>query len=103
MVDIYIGAEIERLLAIRNAWMASSGRSALYTGPQLNSYTKIFGGRLIAEMAQVLGPYAFIDDEEWGLEESMFEIGERGGILLAPGGTPEAAKILMARALGIGR
>lgn len=103
VVDIYIGAEIERLLAIRNAWLASTGRRSLYTGPQLNSYTKMFGGRLIAEMAQVLGPYALTNDEDWGLEDSMFEVAQRGGICCAPGGTPEAQKIIIARALAIGR
>ena len=88
---------------MRNAWLASSGKSAFYAGPQLNSYTKIFGGRLISEMAQVLGPYTLTNDEEWGLDEGMFEVAQRGGICCAPGGTPEAQKIIIARALAIGR
>ena len=102
-VDIYIGAEIERLFSIRNAWLASSGKRAPYAGPQLGLYSKIFGSRLVTEMAKILGPCAFTDDAEWGLEEGMFEVGQRAGVCFAPAGTPEAQKIIMSRALAIGR
>jgi hypothetical protein len=67
------------------------------------SYSKMYGARIIADMAKVLGPYALTDDDEWGLDESIFEVGQRGGLCLAPGGTPEATKIIMSRLLGIGR
>ena len=99
VVDIYIGAQIERLFGMRNA----CGVGAPYAGPQLQLYSKNFGTRLIADMAAVLGPYVLTDDPEWGLEEDIFEVTERGGICLAPGGTPEALKIVMSRALAIGR
>ncbi len=103
LVDIYIGAQIERLLAIRNAWLACSGRQAPYAGPQLGLYSKMFNSRLVADMAKVLGPCAFTDDAEWSLEGGMFEVGQRAGVCFAPGGTPEAQKIIISRALGIGR
>ena len=103
MVDIYIGTQIERLFAIRNVWLLSSGRRAPYAGPQLGLYSKMFGGRAITNMAKILGPYAFTDDAEWNLEDCMFEVGQRGGVCFAPGGTPEAQKIIISRALGIGR
>jgi len=54
-------------------------------------------------MARVLGPFALTDDDEWGLEENIFEVGERSGVCIAPGGTPEALKIVISRALRIGR
>ena len=66
-------------------------------------YSKMFATRLIANMAEVLGPYNFTDDVEWGLEEDIFEVGQRGGLCLAPAGTPEAMKIIISRALAIGR
>jgi hypothetical protein len=103
VVDIYIDAEIERLFATRNAWLASSGRRAAYAGPQLTLYSKMFGLRLIANMAKVLGPYTLTDDAEWSPEKSMFEVVQRGGICIAPAGTPEAHKINISRALAIGR
>jgi len=98
VVDIYIGAQIERLLAIRN-----SGRPLRGGGPQLMMNTKNLGARLAAVMASVLGPYAFTDDAERGLDEGIFELGERGGVCFAPGGTPEAMKIIISRGLAIGR
>ena len=84
---------------MRNA----AGMGGPYAGPQLAVYQKMFGARFIADMAKVLGPYALIDDTEWVLDEGIFEVGQRCGICLAPGGTPEAMKIIISRALGIGR
>jgi len=99
VVNIYLGAQIERLLSMRNL----SGGQAPYTGQQLTLYSKMFGTRFIADMAKVLGPYAFTADTKWSLDDSIFEVGERCGICLAPGGTPEALKIGISRALAIGR
>jgi len=103
VVNIYVGAQIERLLSLRNAWLPRSGRRTPHAGPQATLYQKMFGGRLVADMARVLGPYALSDDTEWGLDEGIFEVSERSGICFAPGGTPEALKIIISRALGIGR
>ncbi|MFC2005364.1 acyl-CoA dehydrogenase family protein [Chloroflexota bacterium] len=103
VVDIYIGAQIERLFSMRNHWLAQSGRRVPYTGMQLLVYSKMSGTGMITDMAEVLGPYAFIDDAEWGLDEGIFEVGQRCGVCLAPGGPPEGQKIVMSRALGIGR
>ncbi len=54
-------------------------------------------------MAKVLGPYALTNDDEWGLDESIFEVAQRAGMCFAPAGTPEAMKIIIARALAVGR
>ena len=103
VVDVYIGAQIERLLATRNAWLPRSGMRVRHAGPQLQVYSKMFGARAAANMASVLGPYAFADDAEWGLADGMFEVAQRGGVCFAPGGTPEALKIVISRGLAIGR
>jgi hypothetical protein len=87
-----------RLFSIRNA----AGKAGRYGGPQLQLYTKMSGGRLIANMAKVLGPYVLTDDEEWGLDDNIFEVGQRAGLCFAPAGTPEASKIIISRGLGIG-
>ena len=99
VVNVYIGAEIERLNGIRNM----GGRGGMYGGPQAQLHTTNFGTRFIADMAAVMGPYALVDDEEWGLENGIFDMAERCGICLAPAGTPEALKIVISRALSIGR
>jgi alkylation response protein AidB-like acyl-CoA dehydrogenase len=103
VVNVYIGAQIERLLALRNVWLPRSGKRVPYAGPQLSVYQKMFGGRLTGDVARVLGPYALTDDPRWGLAEDIFEVAERAGLCFAPGGTPEALKIVISRALGIGR
>ncbi len=103
VVSIYIDAQIERLWSMRNAWIAISGGYAPYAGPQLLLHQKMFGCRAITEMAKVLGPYALTDDKEWTLKDDMFEVIERGGLCTAPGGTPEAQKIVISRGLRIGR
>ena len=99
VVNIYIGVQIERLYAIRNA----DGKGGAYGGPQSVLYSKLFGTTFIADMAEVLGPCALADEGEWCLDEAIFEVGQRCGICLAPGGTPEAMKIIISRALAIGR
>lgn len=103
VVDVYISAQIERLWILRSAWQPPSGRQAPYTGPQLELYSKMFGSRLISDMAKVLGPYAFTDDSEWELGEGILELGQRYGLAFAPRGTPEAIKTIISRALAIGR
>ena len=101
VANIYVGEQISRALSIRN----SGGMGGAYGGPQSTWYQKMFGTRAIVDMVRVLGPYSFIDEdeEEWLLDAGEFEIGQRCGICLAPGGTPEAMKIIMSRALSIGR
>ena len=103
VVDVYIGAEIQRLWGVRNSWLSGSGIRAPYAGPQLGLYTKILGGEVIADIAKVLGPYTFTEGTDWGLEEDLFEVVQRGGVCFAPAGTPEAQKIIVSRALAIGR
>jgi len=103
MVDVYIGGEIERLFATRNAGLNRSGIRAPYSGPQHSLFLKMFGTEATAKIARVLGPRALTEDDEWGLAEDLFEVGERSGVCIAPGGTPEALKIVISRALRIGR
>ncbi len=103
LVNIYIGTEIERLFTIRNAWLPRSRMRVPYAGPQLSMYEKILACRLTADMAKVLGPYALTDDPELSLEDDIFEVAERSGVCTAPGGTPEALKIIISRGLRIGR
>jgi alkylation response protein AidB-like acyl-CoA dehydrogenase len=99
VVNVFIDAEIMRLFSIRNA----AGKGGRYGGPQLQLHTKMSGARLISNMAKVLGPYTLTDDEQWGLDDDIFEVGQRAGLCFAPAGTPEASKIIISRGLGIGR
>jgi len=103
VVDVYISDQIDRLLNIRNADFIRRGVRAPYSGPQQSLYLKMFGTEITAKIAQVLGPYALTDDETWGMADDLFEVSQRSGLCIAPGGTPEALKIVISRALRIGR
>ncbi len=99
VVNVYIGAEKERLYSIRNA----GGKGGVYGGTHLQLYSKMFALTLLHEITKVLGPYALTSDDQWGLDDSLFEVGQRGALCLAPMGTPEITKIVIARLLAIGR
>jgi len=99
VVDTYIFAKLERAFSLRNA----GGMGGAYGGPQLMLYQKRSGAKFGADMAAVFGPVALTDDPDLTLDEGIFEIGERCSICQAPSGTPEAMKILISRALAIGR
>ena len=103
VINVYIGSEIQRLWGLRNSWLSGSGIRAPYAGPQLGLYTKMFGGQMIADIAKVLGPCTFTEGTEWGVEDDLFEVTQRAGLCFAPAGTPEAQKIIISRALAIGR
>jgi alkylation response protein AidB-like acyl-CoA dehydrogenase len=103
LANIYIEYQTIRLFTLRNAWLLSSGQREPGRGPQVNLYAKEQGNRLSSEIAELFGPYALVDDGEWGMEDGFFEIGQRGAIQTAAAGTPEAMKIIISRALSIGR
>jgi len=103
MVEAYIGGQIERLFYMRNAGLPRAGRRAAYAGPQTTLFTKNLGLNMTSYLSRVLGPYALTSDEKWALEDGLFEVCARSGLCLAPGGTPEALKIVISRALRIGR
>ncbi len=103
MVEAYISGQIERLFHMRNAALPRAGKRAAYAGPQTALFTKMLGLKMSAYLTSVLGPQALTNDDEWGLEGGLFEVCERSGLCIAPGGTPEALKIVISRALRIGR
>ncbi len=99
MLEIYIGAQIQRLLNMRNV----NGMGGHYGGPQLSLYGKMFGTQFVKLWLKSWGPSVYTDDTEWGLENGLYEVGQRCGICLAPGGTPKSYKINISRALNMDR
>lgn len=103
LVTYYISNEIAKLWQIRNFWLQANMKRAPGTGPQLTLFQKYSGPTLANCLTKVLGPYALIDDPDWSLQGGAYEVLVRGSSLLAPGGTPEAQKIIIGRSLRIGR
>jgi len=103
LVNLYIDSNIEKLFSIRNSWAAFNHQHIPHGGQQLALWSKMWGGRAGEDLLSILGPYAISDDAEYGLDDTIYEVCQRSGVCYASGGTPEALKIGISRALSIGR
>ncbi len=104
LIDVYIEAEIVRLLNLRNYWMRHSGANITYEGPQASYVRKTSGLRMAQAMLDILGPAGLTYDPELGAAEGHMEAHSRAGIVaIHPGGTTDIQKVIMARRIGIGR
>ncbi len=104
LVDVYVEAEIVRLLNLRNYWMRHSGADITYEGPQASYMRKTSGLRMAGAMLDILGPAALTHDPELGAADGHMEAHARAGIVaIHPGGTTDIQKVIMARRIGIGR
>jgi alkylation response protein AidB-like acyl-CoA dehydrogenase len=104
LVDVYIEAEVSRLLNLRNYWMRHSGADITYEGPQASYHRKMSGLRQATAILDILGPAALTYDPQWGAAEGHMEAYQRSAIIAVhPGGTADIQKVIMARRIGIGR
>ena len=104
LIDVYVEAEIVRLLNLRNYWMRHSGAHITYEGPQASYVRKTSGLRMARAMLDILGPAGLTHDRELGAAEGHMEAHSRAGIVaIHPGGTTDIQKVIMARRIGIGR
>ena len=104
LIDVYIEAEIVRLLNLRNYWMRHSGANITYEGPQASYLRKTAGLRMAGAMLDILGPSGLTFDDKLGAVEGHMEAHARAGIVaIHPGGTTDIQKVIMARRIGIGR
>ena len=104
LIDVYVEAEIVRLLNLRNYWMRHSGANITYEGPQASYMRKTSGLRMSQAMLDILGPAGLTHDKELGAAEGHMEAHSRAGIVaIHPGGTTDIQKVIMARRIGIGR
>ena len=104
LIDVYVEAEIVRLLNLRNYWMRHSGAHITYEGPQASYMRKTSGLRMAGAMLDILGPAGLTHDKELGAAEGHMEAHSRAGIVaIHPGGTTDIQRVIMARRIGIGR
>ena len=104
LIDVYVEAEIVRLLNLRNYWMRHSGANITYEGPQASYVRKTSGLRMAQAMLDILGPAGLTHDKELGAADGHMEAHSRAGIVaIHPGGTTDIQKVIMARRIGIGR
>ena len=104
LIDVYVEAEIVRLLNLRNYWMRHSGANITYEGPQASYVRKTSGLRMAQAMLDILGPAGLTYDKELGAADGHMEAHSRAGIVaIHPGGTTDIQRVIMARRIGIGR
>ena len=104
LIDVYVEAEIVRLLNMRNYWMRHSGAHITYEGPQASYVRKTSGLRMSQAMLDILGPAGLTHDKELGAADGHMEAHSRAGIVaIHPGGTTDIQRVIMARRIGIGR
>jgi alkylation response protein AidB-like acyl-CoA dehydrogenase len=104
LVELFITAEISRLLGLRNFWLAQARRPRSYEGPQFSYLRKMNNLKIATHMHRVLGYAALTTDPERRLLEGYVELSLRSGIIgLHPGGTADIQKLSIARRIGVGR
>jgi alkylation response protein AidB-like acyl-CoA dehydrogenase len=103
IVDLYIEAEITRLFALRNHWLAHTGQPRSYEGAQYSLRRKLSGLDMAEKMLRIAGPCVLTKDEKWGGLQGAIEYFQRDAITaLHPGATTDIQKVVISRRLGIG-
>jgi alkylation response protein AidB-like acyl-CoA dehydrogenase len=104
LAEIYCRIETLRVLTTRNFWRSYTRNTEAYNGPQLTYLRKVTGLWLTKAILDVLGPAALTNDSIWGALDGAAEHQQREGIQnLMPGSTIDVQRIVLSRALGIGR
>lgn len=103
VADLYVRAQIGRLLSMRNGWMRSARVPWTYEGSQLSLYGKLYEPELARIMLELAGPYAMASDSHWAPSRGQFEVFQRYSLHTHGGGTPEIQRLIMARRMGIGK
>ncbi|MBI2863537.1 MAG: acyl-CoA dehydrogenase family protein [Chloroflexi bacterium] len=103
LVEIWMGAQVERLFNWRNYWMRTSKIPWSWEGCQTALFRKQSEPRVAHRVLDILGPYALTTDPKLQALRGEIENQQRMSIMSHPGGTPEAQKIVMARRIGIAK
>ncbi|MEX2158477.1 MAG: acyl-CoA dehydrogenase family protein [Dehalococcoidia bacterium] len=103
LARIYVDFQVQRMLRLRNEWLASTGAPMPYEGAQTYLGRKLFGLKLAEAIHHALGPRALLRDPNLAPLEGALEYFHRYGILMVhPGGTVEIQKLRMFRGMSAG-
>ncbi len=104
LVKLYIEYQVMRLWGLRNFAMSEGQIPRVpYTGTQTALHRKVFIPYLGKSVLEIVGPHGLVNDRELQIMVGETEDAIRQGDVTHPGGTPEVQKIMMSRALGLGR
>ena len=103
LVELYIEAEITRLFALRNHWLAHSGQPRSYEGAQYSLRRKLSGLDMAEKMLRIAGPCVLTNDKRWAPLKGTIEYFQRDAITaLHPGATTDIQRVVISRRIGIG-
>ena len=103
LVDLYLEAQVGRLINLRNYWMRDQSSAGTYEFSQASFYGKRFMLRFAHAALGILGPHALTSDPKWAPLDGAIELDQRDSLATHGGGTPEVQQLVMARRIGIGR
>jgi alkylation response protein AidB-like acyl-CoA dehydrogenase len=104
LVQMFIEAEITRLFALRNHWLAHTGQPRSYEGSQYSLRRKLSNLDIAERMLRIAGPRVLTKDPRWGPLKATVEYFQRDAITaLHPGATTDIQRVIMARRIGVGR
>jgi len=104
LIRLYIEHKTNWLFGLRNFAQAQGQIPRVrYTGTQGTLHRKLWGPKLGRDILDILGPYCLTDDPELQPLLGEVEYQVRMSDVTHIAGTPEVQKIMMARAMGLGR
>ncbi|HYC46902.1 MAG TPA: acyl-CoA dehydrogenase family protein [Burkholderiales bacterium] len=103
LVDLYIEAEVTRLFALRNHWLAHTNQPRSYEGAQYSLRRKLSGLDMAEKMLRIAGPRVLTKDAKWAPLRGNIEYFQRDAITaLHPGATTDIQRVVISRRIGIG-
>jgi alkylation response protein AidB-like acyl-CoA dehydrogenase len=103
LTELYIEAEITRLFALRNHWLAHTGKPRSYEGAQYSLRRKLSGLDIAEKMLRIAGPRVLTKDKRWAPLRGAIEYFQRDAITaLHPGATTDIQRVVIARRMGLG-
>jgi alkylation response protein AidB-like acyl-CoA dehydrogenase len=104
LAEIHSLSEINRLLGLRNFWLAHADRPRSYEGPQYSYLHRMNNLKIAKLMHEALGTVALTTDRQRGILEGEMELFIRAALIaLHPAGTGDVQKLSVARRIGVGR
>jgi alkylation response protein AidB-like acyl-CoA dehydrogenase len=103
LAKIYVKKETVRLLGKRNYWLAMENRPRTYEGPQGYYLEKKTTQWLATALLELFGAAATADVFAAGVGAALVEQQALGAMAMHGGGTGEIQKLIMSRALRLGK
>ena len=103
LLDLYLSAKAKHLIGLRTYWMGQYGKDMTYEGSQNSLTNKQHTWKTGVGTLDVAGPYALLNDKEFGPLEGRLELAQRNSESTHAGGSPEVQKVIIARRIGLSR